>query len=206
MPGSIWVLTLFFISYAFIHSLLASTLVKTWVRHTWGMEIARWYRLGYIVVGTVLLLPLIPILVWLPDHVVYRVPAPWWWGMVAVQVVALVGFVRAFTQTDVRSFLGIAPHNTAPSTLVVHGFYCWSRHPLYSFSMIILWLNPFMTSNMLTLTVLSTLYFFIGSFFEERRLRAEFGPAYTAYQTSVARFLFQPWKCKKWGFAGNTYR
>ncbi len=209
MPGSILVLTIFFTFYALTHSLLASTRAKAWARHRWGARAERWYRLGYNSIGIVLLLPLLPLLLWLPDRVVYQIPAPWWWLTAGVQGLAVVGFVWAFAQTDIPSFLGLSqvvdtPGYPSPHDhLVVDGFYCWSRHPLYTFSMVILWLNPYMTSNSLTLTILSTGYFYIGSIVEERRLRATFGPAYTAYQRRVARFLFRPWKCKKWGFAGN---
>jgi protein-S-isoprenylcysteine O-methyltransferase Ste14 len=63
------------------------------------------------------------------------------------------------------------------------------RHPLYFFGLLFLWLTPVMTINLLTTYLLFTLYFYIGSFFEERRLRAEFGPAYRQYQQRVPRLI-----------------
>jgi protein-S-isoprenylcysteine O-methyltransferase Ste14 len=48
-----------------------------------------------------------------------------------------------------------------------------------------------MTLNLLTTYILFSFYFYIGSFFEERRLLAEFGAAYQAYQQRVPRLI--PW-------------
>jgi protein-S-isoprenylcysteine O-methyltransferase Ste14 len=73
--------------------------------------------------------------------------------------------------------------------LSVSGFYGWVRHPLYFFSLLFLWLTPVMTTNLLAAYLLFTLYFYLGSFLEERRLLAEFGSAYREYQQRVPRLL-----------------
>jgi protein-S-isoprenylcysteine O-methyltransferase Ste14 len=46
-----------------------------------------------------------------------------------------------------------------------------------------------MSESFLGLAVASTLYFVFGSRLEERRLAAEFGPAYTAYRQRVPWLL-----------------
>jgi protein-S-isoprenylcysteine O-methyltransferase Ste14 len=46
-----------------------------------------------------------------------------------------------------------------------------------------------MTTNLLITYLLFTLYFYLGSIFEERRLLAEFGDAYQDYQRRVPRFI-----------------
>ena len=48
-----------------------------------------------------------------------------------------------------------------------------------------------MTPNLLTLNIGVTLYFWIGSIFEERKLVREFGDAYRAHQARVPRLF--PW-------------
>jgi protein-S-isoprenylcysteine O-methyltransferase Ste14 len=77
----------------------------------------------------------------------------------------------------------------------VRGFYCYVRHPIYSFSLLLLWLTPAMTVNLLTVYVLTTLYFYVGSLHEERRLLAEFGEAYRDYQQQVPRLIPRPGRC-----------
>jgi len=46
-------------------------------------------------------------------------------------------------------------------------------------------LNPVMTLGSFLFNVLATLYFWIGSIYEERRLLAAFGEAYEEYKRSV---------------------
>ena len=56
----------------------------------------------------------------------------------------------------------------------------------------LLWLSPVMTLNLLVTYLLISLYFYIGSIYEERRLLAEFGAAYQAYRRCVPRLI--PWR------------
>jgi protein-S-isoprenylcysteine O-methyltransferase Ste14 len=195
---SILVLTLFFATYGVIHSLLAGLPVKNWARRTFGPQVDRWYRLVYNVVAGVTFLPLFPLLALLPDQVLYVVPSPGRWLMLAGQLLALVGLGLAFLQTEPLHFLGLAQLWTQPAAaqangrLVVTGFYYWVRHPLYFFSMLFLWLTPAMTANLLVTYLLISLYFYIGSIYEERRLLAEFGQAYREYQRCVPRLI--PWR------------
>jgi protein-S-isoprenylcysteine O-methyltransferase Ste14 len=75
------------------------------------------------------------------------------------------------------------------SALTTSGFYRWVRHPLYFFSLLFIWLTPALTINLLIVFVLFTLYFYIGSIYEEKRLLAEFGEAYRKYQEHVPRLV-----------------
>ena len=193
---SILVLSLFFIFYAVVHSLLASLTAKNWLRRVIGPSVDRWYRLIYNVVAVVTFLPLFPLLALLPDQTLYIVPPPWRTLMLAGQFLALAGLGLAFLQTDPLHFLGLSQLRTrqAPENgqLVVNGFYYWVRHPLYFFSMLFLWLTPMMTVNLLVTYLLITLYFYIGSIYEERRLLREYGQAYQEYQRCVPRLI--PWR------------
>ena len=47
-----------------------------------------------------------------------------------------------------------------------------TRHPLNLATPVVLWLNPTMTTNLATLSAVSTAYFLLGSIREEVRLRA----------------------------------
>jgi protein-S-isoprenylcysteine O-methyltransferase Ste14 len=201
MLGSILALSAFFIGYALFHSLLASSWFKNWIRQRFGPGVDRWYRLLYNIVAVLTLLPLFPMLAWLPDRLLYIVPPPWRWLMIGGQLLALIGLGVALLQTDPWHFLGLSQLFTdqsaaeSSSSLTVKGLYCWVRHPLYFFSLIFLWLTPAMTVNVLVTYLLFTLYFYIGSIHEERRLVAEFGQAYRRYQQQVPRLIPRPWQC-----------
>lgn len=192
-------LILFFTLYAVVHSWLASLKVKAWLWRTFGPSTDRWYRLAYNLFAMVTLLPLFPMLALLPDQTLYVVPLPWRWLMVAGQLLALLGLGLALLQTNPLHFIGLAQlFNQKPAgggSLTVTGFYAWVRHPLYTFSLLFIWLTPVMTVNLLATFILFTLYFYIGSIYEERRLLAEFGPAYQAYRQRVPRLVpFPPSK------------
>jgi protein-S-isoprenylcysteine O-methyltransferase Ste14 len=66
------------------------------------------------------------------------------------------------------------------------------RHPLYFWSLVLIWLTPQMTANRLALFAVFSVYLYAGSFFEERRLVAEFGDDYREYQRRVPRMV--PWR------------
>ena len=114
-------------------------------------------------------------------------------GMVGGQMAALLAAAITLLQTGIFHFAGLAqlvndrPDQTG--SLTVDGFYAWVRHPLYTFSLIFLWLTPSMNSNSLTAYILFSLYFYLGSFYEERRLIEQFGPVYERYQQQVPRLI-----------------
>lgn len=190
---SIFVLTLFFVSYAVVHSLLAGLPIKNWARRVFGPLTDRWYRLFYNIFATITLLPLFLLLALLPDHTLYVVPGPWRYLMVGGQLLALLGMAVAVIQTDPFHFIGVtqlfAKEPAKNSTFVVVGLYNWVRHPIYFFGLLFIWLTPLMTFNLFVTYLLFTIYFYSGSIYEERRLVTEFGAAYQEYQQRVPRLI-----------------
>ncbi|MGF1504325.1 MAG: methyltransferase family protein, partial [Anaerolineae bacterium] len=96
----------------------------------------------------------------------------------------------AATAFDLFRFIGIAqalaflegkelPLLSEP--LNTGGVYRIVRHPLYFFSLLIIWPNPTMTTTLLAFNLAATLYFFIGSRVEEQRLLAMHGEDYAKY-------------------------
>jgi protein-S-isoprenylcysteine O-methyltransferase Ste14 len=199
MLSSVVILIAFFIAWALVHSLLASLPFKNWTRRVFGAGVGRWYRLAFNAFAAITILPVFPMLAFLPDRTLYVVPVPWRWLMMGGQVLALAGLVGSFLQAGVFHFLGLSQLFTlqpAPTgSLEVRGFYCYVRHPNYLFSLLLLWLTLAMTVNWLTVCILITLYFYVGSFHEERRLLAEFGEAYQDYQRQVPRLIPRPGLC-----------
>ncbi len=189
-----------FIVWAVVHSITADARVKDWVRQRLGERAhAGLYRLGYNLFAFLTILPVLWVL-WaqVPDRLLWQIPAPWDWLALAMQLVGLVGLVIALLQTDVWEFVGLrqAVNYLAgkerllpPAKLVTGGMYAFVRHPLYFFSLLILWPNPIMTLQTLILNVMATAYLWAGSRVEERRLTAVFGEAYTTYKQRVPGLL-----------------
>jgi protein-S-isoprenylcysteine O-methyltransferase Ste14 len=73
--------------------------------------------------------------------------------------------------------------------LVIHGLYRFVRHPLYTFSLSILWLSSSMTINSFIVYGALTIYVLIGIIFEERKLMREFGQKYADYKSMTPMLL-----------------
>ncbi len=180
-------------TYAALHSLLATLWAKAAARRLAGRAAGRFYRFGYNVVGAVTLLPVLAIPAIQPGPVLYLVPSPLSWLFLAGQAAAVIVVLAGLSQSDVWHFLGlrqlIEPTEHRPAELVTTGLYRHVRHPLYSAGLAFLWLTPLMTTTLLALVIGFSLYFYIGSRFEERRLQVEFGQAYVDYQRRVPRLV-----------------
>jgi protein-S-isoprenylcysteine O-methyltransferase Ste14 len=69
------------------------------------------------------------------------------------------------------------------------GLYHWVRHPVYTLSLLSLYLMPWMTWNWLALALGATLYITLALPLEESKLIDEFGEAYVAYRQRVPALL-----------------
>jgi protein-S-isoprenylcysteine O-methyltransferase Ste14 len=151
------------------------------------------YRLGFNVVGILTLIPVLAIPVFEPGRPLYAVSMPWAGILVAGQIGAAIVVLIGISQTDPWHFLGVRQwtegESGRPATLVTTGLYRYVRHPLYTAGAAFLWLTPIMTMTLLALYAAFTAYLYLGSLHEERRLRAEFGEAYTDYQRRVPRMI-----------------
>lgn len=175
-----------------LHSLLAAHSVRARLERYLG----RAYRLVYNLVAALTLLPLLGLVPLLPDRLLYQISPPWAWGMVGVQLTAVVAAGVTLLQTDAWRFFGLRQLLEAeplgPNRLVLRGAYRWVRHPLYTFSLIFLWFSPLMTRNQLVLYLIFSLYLYLGAIFEERKLRRQFGERYRNYQQQVPMLI--PWR------------
>lgn len=177
--------------WAVIHSLLASLPAKRLARNVFGDGGARAYRLGYNLFAVLSFVPILALVRLLPDRVLYAVKAPWLFAMLLGQAAAAFLLLLALLQTGALQFMGLRQlaDGEASGKLIVQGFYRLVRHPLYLFGLLILWLTPYMTVNMLTAYVLLTLYLFVGAMFEERRLIREYGAEYTYYRATTPMII-----------------
>lgn len=184
-------LILSIIVWGLVHSWTASLGFKESLRRSLGDGFMKSYRLLYNVFAVVSILPVLYLMATQPDSPLYRVPAPWNTWMRVGQGVSALLLLVAVLQTDVLSFAGLRQLVEAeqPASLVTNGLYRWVRHPLYTFSLGILWLSPAVSLNSFVVYVSLTLYILAGIYFEERKLLREFGESYARYKTVTPMLL-----------------
>ncbi len=190
----------FFILWAVLHSVTAGHGLKRWFRQKFGEKAyAGWYRLLFnlfaIISFTILYLA-IPAL--LPQTVLWTWRPPYIYLAYAISLTGLVGLVAALWATDIWDFLGArqvawylrgAKGEMPAPPFTATGPYALVRHPLYFFTLLVLWANPVMTLGSFIFYAAITLYFWIGSYYEERKLAAFYGRPYEEYTRRVPRLI-----------------
>lgn len=178
-------------AYGILHSLMASLGFKDLVITLFGRSAARYYRLFYSIFSTITLVPVLALPVLIPDFELYIIPQPWSTLTFGVQLIAVGLLVFSLIQTGAFQFIGLtqAFGYESKETLNTSGLYRFIRHPLYSFSLLFLWLTPTMSRNTLFLYTAFTVYMIIGALVEERKLEKIFGEKYTAYRARTAFFI-----------------
>ncbi len=179
--------------WAIVHSLLASMRAKQKARQNLGRWGERGYRLFYNLFAGVTLLPVLAIPAIFPGDTLYRLPWPWVLLSGALQLAGALIILVGLLQTDVWHFMGlrqVLDRSTSPeSPLVIGGLYRYMRHPLYTGGLLLIWFLPSMTTSLLAFNLAGTLYLYVGSIFEERRLVEAFGDTYEQYQRRIPRFF-----------------
>ncbi len=170
-----------------VHSLLASLGFKNFLRRLLGDGFMKFYRLLYNLLAVISFVPVLYLMVSLPDENLYQIPPPWSYLILAGRAISLLFLLVAVMQTDLLSFAGLRQlvdeEKTGP--LVTTGLYRSVRHPLYTFSLLILWFSPRLTVNSFVVYAALTIYILIGVVFEERKLLREFGQAYAEYKSTT---------------------
>ena len=182
------------ILWAVVHSLTATPRAKALSARLFGQPATnRFYRFGYNIFSAITILPVLGLLILLPDQFLYRIPTPWLYLTLALQALAALLALLGVLQTGALEFIGLAQlirkQPPAPSRLTTHGIYRYVRHPLYTANLIILWLTPEMTLNRLILWTIFSLYFVVGAAFEERKLLREFGQQYADYKAKTPMLI-----------------
>jgi protein-S-isoprenylcysteine O-methyltransferase Ste14 len=118
------------------------------------------------------------------------------WSLRAVYCFAMLGLAWAIVALGSFDGLGLKPildrwrkTRSSPMPFTVRGPYRWIRHPLYLFSMLMIWAYPDITMDRLLFNVLFTAWIFVGTVLEERDLVVAFGDSYREYQREVPMLL-----------------
>ena len=193
------VIFLLFALYGFVHSVAASEKVKILFKKVFGKLIG-FYRLGFnifAVVGLYLIWDLAP----RPSLQIYKLPPPYDYLVLIPQFISLAGIIWCFKYICFKEFIGLNQidrylkneysENDLDEnyTLRIEGPYKFSRHPIYFFSIIILMFRAEMSLFYLTMFISFTAYFYIGSYYEEKKMVRLFGDDYRNYQKKVPRIF-----------------
>ncbi len=118
------------------------------------------------------------------------------WLLRGCYVAGILGFVWGVRALGSFDGFGIGPIKTAmggktpkETPFVIRGPYRWVRHPLYAFTIVLLWSYPDLTADRLLLNVMWTVWIFIGAILEERDLTSLYGESYETYQRQVPMLL-----------------
>lgn len=184
------------VAFGFIHSILASKEAKHAFKERFGERAYYgWYRLIYNIFAGVTLIPIAWMMMLQPSRVIWQVQSPITIIFLILQGIGVIGLLISVLQIDGGQFLGTSQLRAylrgdelplPKEPLSVTGVYALVRHPLYFFSLLVIWFIPTMSESYLGFALGSTLYFVIGSWYEERRLLEFFGDEYKVYQQKVA--------------------
>jgi protein-S-isoprenylcysteine O-methyltransferase Ste14 len=177
---------------------LASVGVKRAASKILGGYMA-FYRLGYNIFSMLLLLAVYEISP-KPPVIIYDLPVPYDLIIFGLQLLSLAAAVYVFSLFDFKEFLGINQiirwHagtydgvSDEISEFRVTKIYKYMRHPGYFFTILFMGFRPQMDVFYFTAFICFSSYFYVGSFFEDKKLEALFGKPYSDYKNSVPGFL-----------------
>ncbi len=180
------------IAYGAVHSILASLAFKTFAQRIGDSFARRYYRLAYNLFAAISLLPVLVLIRLLPDQILYQIPFPWSILTLGIQALAVILLLLALLKTGPLTFLGIrqllAPQEDEV-LLVRTGPYRYIRHPLYSSGLLIIWLIPIMTVNLLAFNLAASIYLILGALIEERKLIRHYGEASLLYKQATPMLI-----------------
>ena len=193
----VFFIIILFAFFGFIHSFFASKKVKQIFIEQYESLIA-FYRFIYVF-GSSFLFYIIYQSFPKPRLIIFDLKQPFDLIILIPQFLSLAGIIWTLRYFSIQEFLGIAQifrwinkeYNISEFdeklTLKINGPYKFCRHPLYLFSILFLCCRPEMDLFYLTVLVCVIIYFYIGSYFEEKKLVEYFGNEYIRYQKSVPR-------------------
>jgi protein-S-isoprenylcysteine O-methyltransferase Ste14 len=119
------------------HSALASNRAKELAARLFG-QIAtnRLYRFSYNLFSAASFLPILVLLLALPDQPIYNIPAPWVYLTAIAQGLSAIALMAGVMQTGLWEFIGLSQLNLqrqpVQAKLTIAGLYSYVRHPLYT--------------------------------------------------------------------------
>lgn len=193
------IITSLFTLFAITHSILASHKFKQKLTKKLGARIA-FYRIFYNI-SSIFFFLFIYEFSPKPDYTIYDLIYPFDIIIVLFQILAGLAMLWVFNSINVAEFLGFSQikryskehYNSGDldekMELRTDGVFKYSRHPIYLFASLFLILRPTMDFFYLVFLINILLYFYVGSYFEEKKMLKIFGDDYKNYQMNVPKFL-----------------
>lgn len=189
-------LALLWVIYGVIHSLLASEVSKVRFATKWP-EAARYYRLLFNASALFLLLPPLYLTYSLAGESIIVWHGAWRWVSHLMALMVVVGFFWSLRFYDSAEFLGLKQMREKgqgdDGFFVLSPLHRYVRHPWYTLALVLIWTRDMDAATLVT-AVAITLYFIVGSRFEERSLIKVHGEKYREYMQLVAGLIPLPWK------------
>jgi protein-S-isoprenylcysteine O-methyltransferase Ste14 len=181
-------LSLTLIAFYGFHSLLATSKAKTFFAGL-GVD-SRYYRLFYNTFAGLSLLPVIWFFLQADSGLLFNRPLFLKWIGLAIWIMGILLTLLAMRQYNLNEFAGIEPLKGVVrerEKLNTSGLNARVRHPLYFASIIIVWgwwlWEP--STRLTTIAGITTLYAWLGSIWEEKKLLKQYGEEYEEYQKDV---------------------
>ena len=187
MPVYIF-LTLLWVLFGVMHSVLAAKGWKQWVQRKMGVY-ARYYRLSYSLLSLLLLIVIVAYHWQVPALRFWHTPLPLQLlsASLAVGGLIIMGICTRKYFFYLSGAAVLLQREEPEAKLETGGLHRYVRHPLYVGTLLLVWaLLPLLPLlSYLISCVMITLYTFIGAMLEERKLVKEFGEDYRHYQREV---------------------
>lgn len=190
--GIIW------LAYFGIHSMLASLTMKHWMSRRYPSLMPA-YRLAYNTLAGLLLGPPVWLLYNGHSVIFWEFSGISIWASNGLASLAIAGFLVSTRYYDGSEFIGIRQLKDRETRVEdqenfhLSPFHRFVRHPWYCFALVIIWTRN-MDSLMLVTACLLTVYFFLGSKLEEKKLIYYYGNVYRRYCDMVPGLIPLPWK------------
>jgi protein-S-isoprenylcysteine O-methyltransferase Ste14 len=184
------------IGYCALHSVLISTSVTALMTRVLKKYYA-FYRLAYVVLSFVLLIPLINATSAFEgaETITYAMPFSLlrevlMWGSIGLFAWAFLFDYDPLSFFGVRQIMafGATPSSGAGGTIKRKGLLGIIRHPMYLMLIMYLWSQIFTVTD-LVVNIVLTMYVLIGTQLEEKKLVLEFGDEYVRYQQDVPMLI-----------------
>ncbi len=191
-------LALLWIAWCALHSLLITGSLNRWIRKKGGLLHGS-YRIIYILFSCISLIPVLWYQYSLPQQLIFSWHGIWRIPQATLLLYALILFYGGKFAYDTDYFLGLSQwrdyrlnQETAHLPFACQGILRYVRHPWYSGGIALIWGFGPLTDVTLTVRIILTLYFIIGTLLEERKLVRELGEPYRNYCRQVPMLI--PWR------------